>query len=91
VRILMFMLLALGVLGIVISLPLLGFAALGFLGILADMGPNENRALGIQAVYLGLPPLIGGVVLCVLGLIAFAWNRQRADAERGAASDGGDM
>jgi len=78
-RILKFTLLTLGLLGIVISLPLLGFAVLGFLGILADIGPNENRALGVQAVSFGLPPLIGGVVLCVLGLLAFGWNRRRAD------------
>jgi hypothetical protein len=76
-RLVRFMLLALGVLGIVISLPILGFAALGFLGILADIGPNENRALGIQAVYLALPFLIGGAMFCALALLAFAGNRRR--------------
>lgn len=88
-RILGFILLALGVISIVMSLPLLGFAALGFIGILADVGPNENRALGIQAVCLGLPPLIGGVVFCVLGLLAFARNRRLADAEPSTADGGG--
>jgi hypothetical protein len=81
VRILGFMLLALGVFGILISLPLLGFAALGFLGILADVGPSENREMGLQLLSLGLLPLICGVVLCVLGLVAFARNHRRADAE----------
>ena len=88
-RILRFMLLALGVIGILISLPLLGFAALGYNGILADVGPTENRAMGIQALSLGLPPLICGVVLCVLGLLAFAWKHRRADAEPSAAADRG--
>lgn len=80
-RIPRFMLLTLGVIGILISLPLLGFAALGFLGILADVGPIENREMGIQALTLGLPPLICGVVLCVLGFRVLAWNHRRTDAE----------
>ena len=88
-RILGFMLLALGVIGILISLPLLGFAALGFLGILADVGPDENREMGIQLLSLGLPPLICGVVLCVPGLVAFARNWRREDAEPGASADTG--
>lgn len=90
-RILGFMLLALGVIGILISLPLLGFAALGYLGILADVGPTENREMGIQSLSLGLPPVIGGVVLCVLGLMALARHRRRTDAEPSAAADGGGM
>jgi hypothetical protein len=77
------MLLALGVIGVLISVPLLGLAALGFLGILADVGPNENRELGIQLLIFGLPALIGGVVLCALGLRAHAWRHRRADAEIG--------
>lgn len=90
-RILRFMLLALGVIGILISVPLLGFAALGFLGVLADVGPAENRQMGVQLLTLGLPPLICGVVLCVLGLVALARNHRRADAEPGAAAGGGGM
>jgi hypothetical protein len=35
------MLLALGVIGVLISMLFSGLAALGFLGILADVGPNE--------------------------------------------------
>lgn len=88
-RILTFILLALGVIGILISLPLLGFAALGFLGVLADVGPTENREMGIQLLSWGLPPLICGVVLCVLGLVAFARSHQREGAEPGATADGG--
>ncbi len=80
-RILRYMLLALGMIGVLISLPLLGFAALGFLGILADVGPNENRELGIQLLIFGLPALIGGVVLCAFGLRAHASRHPRADAE----------
>ena len=81
VRILTFIVLAIGVLGILISLAILGLAALGHLGALADVGPAENRNMGIQLLSLGLPPLIGGVVLCVLGVLAFAWNRRRTAAE----------
>ncbi len=87
-RFVMLMLLTLGVLGILISLPLLAFAALGFLGILADISPSENWALGIQAVYLGLPFLIGGVMLCILPALTFL-TRRRTDAEGTAHSDGG--
>ncbi|MDX1944717.1 MAG: hypothetical protein SFU86_04855 [Pirellulaceae bacterium] len=46
------------------------------------MSYAENRAIGVQALTLGLPPLIGGVVLCVLGLLTFAWNRPRTNGER---------
>lgn len=80
--------LALGVIGILISLPLLGFAALGFLGILADMSIAENRGIGMQFLYLGLPPLIGGVVLCVFGLLSFRRKHRHADAEPGVSADG---
>lgn len=81
--------LALGVIGILLSLPLLGLAALGYLGILADVGPAENRQLGIQLLTWGLPALICGVVLCVLSFLSLVGNRRRADSLRGAARDGG--
>jgi hypothetical protein len=80
----MFIVLAIGVLCILISLLLLGLSALGHLGVLADVGPAENRNMGIQLLSMGVPPLIGGVVLCGLGLLAFAWNRRRADTKPGA-------
>lgn len=68
-QIIRFTLLALGAIGIVISLPLLGLAALGYLGVLADVGPAENRAMGMKAFAWGLPPLVFGVVSGVLGLL----------------------
>jgi len=89
VRILRFIVLGLGVFGILISLPLLGFAALGYLGVLADVGPTENRKIGIQLLSLGLPPLICGVGLCSLRFLAFGRNHRRAAAEPSAAADGG--
>jgi len=70
VRLWRFILVALGVIALLISLPLLGFAALGCLGILADVGPAENREVGLRFLALGLPPLISGVVSCALGLLA---------------------
>lgn len=88
-RILGYLLLALGVFGILISLPLLGFAALAFLGILADVGPAENRDMSIQLLSLGLPPLICGLMVCVLGLLVLARNHRHADAEPGSAADTG--
>jgi len=91
VRISRFSVIALGVIGMLISLPFFGFAALGFLGILADWGPKEKRDIGIQAPSLGLLPLICGVVLCVFDLLTFGWKNRRADAEPGAAADRGGM
>lgn len=87
-RILGFMLLVLGGIGMVIALPLLGFAALGHFGILADVGPEENRAMGGQLLSWGLPPLIGGTVLCVLGFVAVTRGRRPAAAESHAAGHG---
>ena len=81
VRILTFIVLATGMLCIFISLQLLGLSALGHLGALADVGSAENRNMGIQLLSWGLPPLIGGVGLCVLGLLAFACSRRRADSK----------
>jgi len=80
VRILTIIVIAIGVVGILISLPVLGLAALGYLGALADVGPAQNRIMGLQLLSLGLPLLIGGVVSCVLGLRALAWSRRRAAA-----------
>lgn len=87
-RTLMFVLLALGVIGVLISLPLLGLAALGYYGILADMGPVENREIGMQFLFLGLPPLIGGVILCALGVVALFGSHRHGDGEADSAADG---
>jgi heme/copper-type cytochrome/quinol oxidase subunit 1 len=86
-RLIGFIALALGVIGILMSLPFLGFAALGYLGILADVSVSENQGYGMQLLYLGLPTLIGGVVLCVLGLLMLTRNHRQADAESAAARD----
>lgn len=80
-RILSFLLLALGAVGILLSVPLLGFSALGFLGILADVGPAENQEMGIQSLLLGLLPLIGGLLMCVAGFVMFVLTRPRAEGE----------
>lgn len=87
-RLLGIMLLALGAIGVVVALPLMGFAALGHLGILADVGPEENRAMGRQLLSWGVPPLIGGTVLCVLGFVALARGRRPAAAESHAGGHG---
>ncbi len=66
-------LLILGAAVTLLSLPLLGFAVLGFIGILADVGPAENRQIGFGFLKLGLPVLAVGLTLC----IAAAWAHTR--------------
>lgn len=82
-----FVVLTFGAIGILISVPLMGFAVLGFLGILADVGLAENRAFGWEALNMGLPPLIVGALLCALGCFALPRNRRPADAAPGMAPD----
>jgi hypothetical protein len=57
VRILTIIVIAIGVVGILISLPVLGLAALGYLGALADVGPAQNRIMGSSIALLGTPTL----------------------------------
>jgi hypothetical protein len=80
-RILTVALFVLGGLGILISIPVLGLAALGSIGALADAGPAENRRMALQLVSWGLPPFIVGVALCGCGFVVFASNRKRADSK----------
>lgn len=80
-RILIIVLFVLGGLGILISLPVLGLAALGSLGALADTGPAENQRMALQLLSWGLPPFIGGVAFSVFGFVVFARNRNRADSK----------
>ncbi len=87
-RILTIVLFVLGGLGILISLPVLGLAALGGLGVLADTGTADNRRMALQLVSWGLPPFIVGVALCGCGFVVFARNRKHADSKRGAPSGG---
>lgn len=54
-RLLKLILLALGMISLLISLLPLGFASLAFLGVLADVGPAENREMGVQLLSWGLP------------------------------------
>lgn len=79
--------LALGMISLLISLLPLGFAALGFLGILADIGPAENREIGVHLLDWGLPPFIGGVVLCAFGLLAHVTNHCHTHAAPSTASN----
>ena len=87
-RILTIVLFVLGGLGILISIPVLGLAALAGLGVLADTGTADNRRMALQLVSWGLPPFIGGVALCGCGFVVFARNRKQADSKRGAPSGG---
>lgn len=69
----------LGVVCIGISLVTLSLGAFGFLGVLADVGPEENRELGFMFLRFGLPWLVGGTVLCTTGLLVF---RRKVGHER---------
>jgi len=87
-RILTVVLFVLGGLGILISLPVLGLAALAGLGVLADTGTADNRRMALQLVSWGLPPFIVGAALCGCGFVVFARNRKQADSKRAAQSSG---
>lgn len=87
-RILTIILFVLGGLGVLVSLPVLGLAALGGLGVLADTGTADNRRMALQLVSWGLPPFIVGVALCGCGFVVFARNRKPADSKGGAPSGG---
>ncbi len=77
-RLLKLILLALGMISLLISLPPLGFASLAFLGILADVSYVENREMGVQLLSWGWPPFISGIVLCALGLLVHLQSYRRS-------------
>ncbi len=68
-KLLRYIILGLAGLSLLISLPLVGFAALGFMGILADVSVAENREFGLGFLYMGLPFLVGGGVLFFIGFV----------------------
>jgi uncharacterized BrkB/YihY/UPF0761 family membrane protein len=80
-------LLTLGALGVVLSLPLLGFATLGFLGILADVSTPENHKMGLGFLTLGLPALVAGLVFCLLAGLVVRRSRHRLDRTRRTSDD----
>jgi hypothetical protein len=53
-------------------------AVFGFLGVLADVGYQENRSYGQQLLTLGLPTLVAGVLVCGLALVVFLRSRRRS-------------
>ena len=61
-----------------ISLLPLGFAVLGLLGILADVGPAENWQMGVTLLGYGLPIAFVGIASCVFGLV---WFRKQNNAK----------
>jgi hypothetical protein len=76
VQVLSWILLVVGVIGVLVSLLILGFAALASVGVLADAGPAENRRMAVQLLSWGLPPLIGGLILLGFGIMALVRNRK---------------
>ena len=69
-----------GIVGLaLVGLALLpiGLGILGFLGVLADVGPAENRQMGLQLMAFGLVPLLGGAVLLVAGSVGFFLLRSK--------------
>jgi len=69
------------VLAILFFLPAVacfGFGLLGLIGVLADVGPMENRAFGLQFIGIG----VGfGVVSLVLLLLLIWLGRPRSEPE----------
>jgi len=63
-----------------VALVSVALGVLGFLGALADVGPEENRKIGFGFLRFGLPWFGGGTVLCVTSLLA---NRRKAVRELG--------
>jgi len=61
-----------GLVVLFISLLPLGFAVLGLLGMLADVGPDENRQMGLTLLGYGLPIAFTGIALIVIGLVGFS-------------------
>ncbi len=92
VQVLSWILLVVGVIGVLVSLLILGFAALASVGALADAGPAENRRMAVQLRSWGLPPLIGGLALSGFGIMGFVRNRKRAGSgQDGLASGDGPL
>lgn len=69
--------LTIGGLTLLVSLLLLGFAALGSVGALADAGPDENRKLALQFLSWGLPRFIGGLAVTGLSMAGLALHRRK--------------
>lgn len=52
-----------------LSTPCLFGAVLGFLGVLADVGPSENQQMARQALRMATYPLGVGVIVLAVGLV----------------------
>lgn len=65
----------LGALAVLAALAALGFAVLAGLGMLADVSAAENRAMGRELLAVGVPLLVGGLLVFVL-----AWRLGRRAA-----------
>ena len=76
-RLVSLIVIALGLISIAIAMLLFGLSALGHLGILADVGPTENRAMSMQFFSLAFPALAVGAVVLGLGLLLLVWSRRR--------------
>jgi hypothetical protein len=51
---------------ILLASPCFGFGVLGLLGVLADVGSAENRAMGMQLLQMAaIPAGVGGVLMAV--------------------------
>ena len=91
-QVLGWILLVVGVISVLVSLLILGFAALASFGALADAGPAENRRMAVQLLSWGLLPLIGGLVLSGFGIVAFVRNRKRSGSgQHGLAGGDGPL
>lgn len=62
-----------------VTLLFLGISILGHVGILADVGYEENRAIGLQALWIGL----GAQGICMAFFFLAWWSGRNAKAAAG--------
>lgn len=67
------------------ALPCIGFGVLGLLGVLADVGGEENHRIGVQSLWLSLIPVSLGVIALILAVVS--WMRGTSVSRAGAAAN----
>lgn len=80
-----YVLLGIAVVALLAAMPCIGMGLLGLLGVLADVGQDENRRIGVQSLRISMIPtgisivaLVGAFVVLRRGR-GFRLSRQDAD------------
>lgn len=66
----------LAALSLLFTLLVLCFALLGFLGILADVGPAENTSFGVKLSLFAIVPAAATLILIFAGVLLLLWHRK---------------